>query len=48
LIQEKKELQDSLDDQKRIEKELAQVIAETEESTVQNRSNADSLRRITQ
>ena len=30
LIQEKKELQDSLDDQKRIEKELMQATSETE------------------
>jgi chromosome segregation ATPase len=48
LIQEKKELQDSLDDQKRIDKELSQAVAEAEEAILQNRSNADSLRRVAQ
>jgi hypothetical protein len=48
LIQEKKEMQDALEDQKRIEKELLLVTAETEEAILQNRSNTDSLRRVAQ
>lgn len=47
LIQEKKELQDSLDDQKRMEKELMQAISESDESIIQNRSNADAVKRVT-
>ena len=47
LIQEKKELQDSLDDQKRMEKELMQAISESDESIIQNRSNADAVKRGT-
>ena len=41
------ELQDSLDDQKRMEKELMQAISESDESIIQNRSNADAVKRVT-
>ncbi len=47
LIQEKKELTDSLDDQARLEKELLAAIAATEEATTTARASIDSLTRIT-
>lgn len=48
LIQEKKELQDAVEDQKRVEREVGAAVGEAEEAIAQNRSNADSLRRVAQ
>jgi hypothetical protein len=48
LIQEKKELSDSLGDQGRMEKEFLQEIAVCEETISSSRSTTDSLLRVTQ
>ncbi len=48
LIQEKKELQDNLEDQGRMEKELKALTVSTEDNIAHCRSTADSLKRVTQ
>ena len=48
LIQQKKELNDSLGDQSRMEKELLQQITVCEEAISSSRSTTDSLVRVTQ
>lgn len=47
LIQEKKELTDSIETQKTIQKEMNQKIAQAEEGSVKNRSRTQGLLRIT-
>lgn len=48
LIQEKKELQDALNDQGKLEKELLENIAQTEENITQSRSTGERLKRVTE